>query len=96
MSTRAEQDGAPTALPTAEAVLEPDGLLPDAPESERVRHGEELEIEGELLHDQERQHLLRDLAPEYLEPDLGVANVEAEEDAGRAAGRASSTRRERG
>ena len=44
-------------------------------------HREELEVERELLHEQQRHDLLRHLAPEELEPDLRVADVEVEEDA---------------
>ena len=43
--------------------------------------GEQLEVEGVALDEQERQHLLGDLAPEDLQPHLGVANVQAEEEA---------------
>ena len=64
-----------------EAVVQRHGLLADPPKAEGVRDREELEVEGELLHEQERHHLLRDLAPKELEPDLRVADVELKEDA---------------
>ena len=50
-------------------------------EAERTGDGEQLDVEGEPLHEQERQHLLGDLAAEDLESDLRVAHVEAEENA---------------
>ena len=65
---------------TGEAVVEAHRLLLDPIEAERARDGEQLEVEGVALDQEERDHLLGDLPPEELQPDLGVADVEAEEE----------------
>ena len=57
------------------------GSSRDPPVAERPRDGEQLEVEGELLHEQHGHDLLRDLAPEDLETHLRVADVELEQDA---------------
>ncbi len=58
-----------------------DRLLLDAREAERPRDCEQLEVERESLHEQQRQDLVGHLAAEHLQPDLRVANVEPEEEA---------------
>ena len=46
------------------------------------RNGQQLEVERELLHQEQRQHLLHDLPPEDLQPHLRVADVEPEQGRG--------------
>jgi hypothetical protein len=68
-------------LRPAEAVLEPDRQLTDTVVPERRGDGDQLEVEGEALDEQQREHVLHDGTVEDLQPDLRVANVEAEEQA---------------
>ncbi len=62
-----------------EPIVEPDGKLADPVVAARARHRQQLEIEGEALHQQQRQHFVGHAAAEDLEPDLRVLQVEAEE-----------------
>ena len=75
------QDGHRADARAGELVVERDRHLLHPSVPERARDGEQLDVEGVPLDEQERHHLLRDLAAEDLEPDLGVADIEVEEHA---------------
>jgi hypothetical protein len=66
-------------LRAAETILEPDRQLADATVSEGGGDGDQLEVEGEALDEQQREDVFDHRAVEDLEPDLRVADVEAEE-----------------
>src|SRR5262249_35311993 len=73
------EDGERTDTRAREPVLEPHGQLANAVVAEGSRHGEQLEVECEPLDEQQRQDVVRDTSAEDLQPDLGVPDVEPEQ-----------------
>ena len=85
----------PSAEP-GEAVLEANRHLLHPAVAERGRDREQLEVEGELLHEQQRKDLVDDPSAEDLQPDLRVAHVEPKEQPVQLLVHQLAIRRERG
>ena len=62
-----------------EALLDVHGGLEEPPVAEPARHHQHLEVEGEALLEGPGQHRGEHLAPDELEPGLGVAHVQMEQ-----------------
>src|SRR5439155_20364071 len=65
-----------------ESIGQLDGRLHDARVAEQPGYDEELEIEGEVLHGNQRKRVGEDLAAKELEPGLGIPDAKVEKDAG--------------
>src|SRR4029453_7176415 len=63
------------------AIVEPYRKLPDPAEAAGVRDCQKLEIEGVALDEQMRNHGVHERASKELDSDLGVSNVEVEQNA---------------